>query len=39
MRPFKYVRPNDPASAIQTLAGNQNAKFLAGGTNMSLYAS
>ena len=34
MRPFRYVRPNDPAAAIQTVAANQNAKFLAGGTNI-----
>ena len=34
MRPFKYVLPKDPASAVQTLSQNQTAKFLAGGTNL-----
>ena len=34
MRPFKYVRSEDPALAVQTVAQNQTAKFLAGGTNL-----
>ena len=34
MRPFKYVRSDDPASAVQTVSRNQTAKFVAGGTNI-----
>jgi xanthine dehydrogenase YagS FAD-binding subunit len=34
MRPFKYVRSTDAANAVQTVFANQNAKFLAGGTNI-----
>jgi xanthine dehydrogenase YagS FAD-binding subunit len=34
MRPFNYVRSDDPASAVQAVARNQTAKFLAGGTNI-----
>jgi xanthine dehydrogenase YagS FAD-binding subunit len=34
MRPFKYVRSNDAATAVQTVSSNQTAKFLAGGTNL-----
>src|SRR5919199_2003811 len=34
MRPFTYTRAKDPASAINLLADNPNAKFLAGGTNL-----
>ena len=34
MRPFIYSRAKDPASATKQLAGNPNAKFLAGGTNL-----
>lgn len=34
MRPFTYSRAKDPSSAIKELAGNPNAKFLAGGTNL-----
>lgn len=34
MRPFKYSRVNDAANAVQTVAANANAKFLAGGTNL-----
>ncbi|MCX6218098.1 xanthine dehydrogenase family protein subunit M [Spirosoma sp.] len=34
MRPFTYSRANDPASATKELAGNPNARFLAGGTNL-----
>ena len=34
MRPFKYVRSDDAASAVQTVSRNPAAKFLAGGTNI-----
>ncbi len=34
MRPFTYTRAKDPSSATKELAGNPNAKFLAGGTNL-----
>ncbi len=34
MRPFKYVRANDPAAATRAVAANPRAKFLAGGTNL-----
>ena len=34
MRPFKYVRANDPAAAARAVAANPQAKFLAGGTNI-----
>jgi xanthine dehydrogenase YagS FAD-binding subunit len=34
MRPFKYVRSDDPATAVQTVSRNQAAKFVAGGTNL-----
>lgn len=34
MRPFKYSRANDASQAVQLVAANKNAKFLAGGTNL-----
>ena len=34
MRPFKYVRPADPAAAVRAVSANRSAKFLAGGTNI-----
>lgn len=34
MRPFTYTQAKDPTSATSLLAGNPNAKFLAGGTNL-----
>jgi xanthine dehydrogenase YagS FAD-binding subunit len=34
MRPFKYVRASDPSTAVQSVAANPQAKFLAGGTNL-----
>lgn len=34
MRPFSYTRPKDPAEAVQSIAANSTAKFLAGGTNI-----
>lgn len=34
MRPFTYSRAKDLSSATNQLAGNPNAKFLAGGTNL-----
>lgn len=34
MRPFAYTQAKDPSSATKLLAGNPNAKFLAGGTNL-----
>src|SRR5258705_2928364 len=34
MRPFKYSRANDPSQAVQLVAANATAKFLAGGTNL-----
>ncbi|MFB9296697.1 FAD binding domain-containing protein [Persicitalea jodogahamensis] len=34
MKPFKYTRATDAASATRIAAENPNAKFLAGGTNL-----
>jgi xanthine dehydrogenase YagS FAD-binding subunit len=34
MRPFKYVRASDAAAAVRAVVANQQAKFLAGGTNL-----
>ena len=34
MRPFKYTKANDAATAVQNVSANANAKFLAGGTNI-----
>jgi xanthine dehydrogenase YagS FAD-binding subunit len=34
MKPFKYTNPNDEATAVRAVSGNQSAKFLAGGTNL-----
>lgn len=34
MRPFKYTRAADPASAIKTVSGAATASFVAGGTNL-----
>lgn len=34
MRPFRYVRASNPNGAARAVAGNANAKFLAGGTNI-----
>ncbi|MET0219657.1 MAG: xanthine dehydrogenase family protein subunit M [Tardiphaga sp.] len=34
MRPFTYERVNTPAAAASAAAKNQNAKFIAGGTNL-----
>jgi xanthine dehydrogenase YagS FAD-binding subunit len=34
MNPFNYKRATTQADAIQDVAGNHNAKFLAGGTNL-----
>ena len=34
MRPFKYTNAADANNAVQMLAANSNAKFLAGGTNL-----
>src|SRR5436305_3240949 len=34
MNPFTYKRATDQAEAIREVAGNRNAKFLAGGTNL-----
>lgn len=34
MRPFNYSRATDPSAAVQAVAGNKEAKFLAGGTNI-----
>jgi xanthine dehydrogenase YagS FAD-binding subunit len=34
MRPFKYVRATDAVGAVQAVAANPQAKFLAGGTNI-----
>ncbi len=34
MRPFKYTNANDATSAVNLSAGNANARFLAGGTNL-----
>jgi xanthine dehydrogenase YagS FAD-binding subunit len=34
MNPFIYKRATDKAEAVREVAGNSNAKFLAGGTNL-----
>ncbi|HEX8397894.1 MAG TPA: FAD binding domain-containing protein, partial [Pyrinomonadaceae bacterium] len=34
MRPFNYSRATDAAAAVNAVAGNKEAKFLAGGTNI-----
>lgn len=34
MRPFKYSKAKDAANAVQLLAANTTAKYLAGGTNL-----
>lgn len=34
MRPFTYSRATNPTVAIKGVAGNPNARFLAGGTNL-----
>lgn len=34
MRPFKFTKATDAANAVQVLSANQDAKFLAGGTNL-----
>jgi xanthine dehydrogenase YagS FAD-binding subunit len=34
MRPFEYVRSKDAGAAVQAVASNREAKFLAGGTNL-----
>jgi xanthine dehydrogenase YagS FAD-binding subunit len=34
MRPFRYERATDAAAAARSVAGNPQAKFLAGGTNL-----
>jgi xanthine dehydrogenase YagS FAD-binding subunit len=34
MNPFTYKRATDQAEAVREVAGNRNAKFLAGGTNL-----
>jgi xanthine dehydrogenase YagS FAD-binding subunit len=34
MRPFKYSRSGEVDAAIKLISGKQNAKFLAGGTNI-----
>jgi xanthine dehydrogenase YagS FAD-binding subunit len=34
MKPFEYVRSNDAAAAVEAVAADREAKFLAGGTNL-----
>src|SRR5581483_1773638 len=34
MRPFRYERADDPAGAVSLVAGEPQAKFLGGGTNL-----
>jgi xanthine dehydrogenase YagS FAD-binding subunit len=34
MKPFDYVRPDQPRRAVETLSQSTNGKFLAGGTNL-----
>ena len=34
MKPFSYKRATDAANAVQSVASNKEAKFLAGGTNI-----
>jgi xanthine dehydrogenase YagS FAD-binding subunit len=34
MRPFKYSKAADEGNAVQTVSANNQAKFLAGGTNL-----
>src|SRR5215210_3305368 len=31
---FQYARPNDVSDAVRMIAGDPNAKFIAGGTNL-----
>jgi len=34
MRPFKYTKANDAATAVKSVSANRNSTFLAGGTNI-----
>jgi xanthine dehydrogenase YagS FAD-binding subunit len=34
MKPFNFSRATDTKNAVQTVAGNKEAKFIAGGTNL-----
>lgn len=34
MRPFQFTKATDVAAAVSTLAGDKEAKFIAGGTNL-----
>jgi Aerobic-type carbon monoxide dehydrogenase, middle subunit CoxM/CutM homologs len=34
MRPFKFTKVSDVASAVKTVSANREAKFIAGGTNL-----
>lgn len=34
MRPFKFTRAANPAAAVRTVTSNNEAKFVAGGTNL-----
>lgn len=34
MRPFSYLRATEAGNAVQTVSANQEAKFIAGGTNL-----
>jgi len=34
MRPFTYTKPKDTAQALSKVASNENAQYLAGGTNL-----
>lgn len=34
MRPFKYTKANDTATAVKSVSANKNSNFLAGGTNI-----
>ncbi len=34
MQPFEYQRVEDPNAAIRAVSHSQNAKFIAGGTNL-----
>lgn len=34
MRPFKYSKASDAATAVKSVSANKNADFLAGGTNL-----
>ena len=34
MNPFRYARPSSPSAALTDFAGEQRARYIAGGTNL-----